>query len=227
MKASATNRPKASRISSSPATLIGSWASPNSARINDTPPSVPGRIMPGLNSSSPIRIRPERQQQEHGVRVHEQLQRRELERHVRATRPGRRSSRASAPSGPCTRKPSSSRISACWSAATMSMRFRRSASVAVTFTASCTMLLRQVAVAAVALRERAHVGGGVVADLAPQHLVLLAAAERDRGRRADVRLRRHRRHVGGLGDVQRRRRRRGRRSGTRRRPRASARRGCP
>ena len=104
--------------------------------------------------------------------------------------------------GPFTRKPSSSRSSACWSGATTSIRFCRRASVAVTFTASRTMLRREVAVAAVSLRERAHVRRGVVADLAAQHLVLLAAAERDRRRRADVRLRRHRRDVGGLGDVQ-------------------------
>ena len=94
---------------------------------------------------------------------------------------------------------------------------------AVTFTASAHHLLREVAVAAVSLRQRAHVGGRVVADLAAEHLVLLTAADRDRRRRADVRLRRHRRHVRGLGDVQRPRSRRGRRSGTRRRPPASAR----
>ena len=63
-------------------------------------------------------------------------------------------------------------------------------------------LLGQVRVTAVSLGEGAHERGRVVSDLAAEHLVLLAAAERDRRRRADVRLRRHRRHVGRLGDVE-------------------------
>ena len=125
--------------------------------------------------------------------------------------------------GPLTRKPSSFRTSSCSSAATMSTRLRRCASAAVTFTRPAHHLLGEVAVAAVSLRQRAHVGGGVVADLAAEHLVLVAAAERDRRRRADVRLRRHRRHVRGLGDVHARGGRAGAVRATRRRPPASAR----
>ena len=65
--------------------------------------------------------------------------------------------------------------------------------------------LGEVAVAAVSLGQRADVRGRVVADLAAEDLVL-AAAERDRRRGPDVRLRRHRRYVGRLCDEQTRRR---------------------
>ena len=49
-------------------------------------------------------------------------------------------------------------------------------------------------------RERAQRGGGVVHDLAPQVLLDVLAADADRRRGADVRLRRHREHVRGLAD---------------------------
>ena len=41
-------------------------------------------------------------------------------------------------------------------------------------------LLGEVRVAPVSFRECAHIGGCVVTDLSPEHLVLVAASERDR-----------------------------------------------
>ena len=55
-------------------------------------------------------------------------------------------------------------------------------------------------VAAVLARQLGDVGGGVVDDLAAQVLREVLAVRRDRGRRADVRLRRHREHVRRLAD---------------------------
>ena len=62
-------------------------------------------------------------------------------------------------------------------------------------------LLGETRVAPVVRGERPHRGGGVVLDLAVEVAAPAAGPDRDRGRRADVGLRGHRRHVGGLGDV--------------------------
>ena len=60
--------------------------------------------------------------------------------------------------------------------------------------------VRPLRVAPVRLREPAQRGGGVVHDLAPQVAADVRAVALDRRRRADVRRRRHREHVRGLGD---------------------------
>ena len=202
MNASATNRPKASRISSRPAALIGSWARPKRAMISDTPPSAPGRIAPGWKSSKPIPTRPEREQQEDRARVHEQLEHLELERHVvrldpRAGRVQRLALRALDLEAVELARPAP----AASAAIDVDRGCGAGASAAGTFVARRTVCAARSRVAAVALRKRAHIRGGVVADLAAEHLVLVSAAERDRRRRADVRLRCHRRHVRRLGDV--------------------------
>jgi hypothetical protein len=57
-------------------------------------------------------------------------------------------------------------------------------------------LARHLDVAVVLAGELADVGGGVVDDLAAEVVRDVLAADRDRGRGADVRLRRHREHVG-------------------------------
>ena len=188
--ASAANSPNASTISSSPATLIGSCA--KSEQRQDQRDRAEARragSMPGLNSSNPMPDQAERQEQEHRVGVHQQLQRLELQRHVDGSRSARRSSRGAGALGPLTWNPSSSRTrSSCVLGHDVHEVCARAPRSPVTFTASRTISLGEVAVAAVPLRERAHVGRRVVADLAAQHLVLLTAAERDRGGRADVRL---------------------------------------
>ena len=68
--------------------------------------------------------------------------------------------------------------------------------------------LGRLGVPPVLARELAHVRGGVVDDLPAQVLADVLAGRRDRRRRADVRLRRHREDVRGLADHGARRSRR-------------------
>jgi hypothetical protein len=68
-------------------------------------------------------------------------------------------------------------------------------------------VLGQVAVASVAFGQRADVGGGVVADLVTEDLVVVASANRNGRGGTDVCLRRHCGHVTGLRDEEAGRRR--------------------
>ena len=100
--------------------------------------------------------------------------------------------------------PSSCRAAPGASGATASITFAFSASLRSGST-PCARRVGPLHVAAVALRERPQRSGRVVHHLPPQVLLDVLAADADRRRGADVRLRRHREHVGGLADPDTRR----------------------
>ena len=179
----------------------GSTEKPKSATSSETAPSAPGRMTPGWKISNPIPAMPARKSSEtmFGSISVERNRVTKPGFDVVDLRAGRVQGERAVTGG------------ACASPSTLVEQRRQRGRDQVDHVQPQRLGRGQVRrladgrvgprdVAPVALREAAERRGRVVHHLSPQVAADVRAARVDRGRRADVRLRRHREHVGRLGD---------------------------
>ena len=200
MNASATKKAAASSISRSPAAETGRTWSPYRPTISEIAPTVPGKIRPGFQSSTTIPISPTESISAMMFGSISEVEDPLPGGHLDPLDLGRRRrSRASSPFG-STLSPSdlAEEIRVVGGDDVDHVSPQRLARAEVGRLRDHLASDRDVA--PVLACELADVGGRVVDDLAAEVLGDVLAADRDRRRRADVRLRRHREHVGGHAD---------------------------